>query len=174
MTSPLTEAAMLDSAFARNVVTAALRQLGLPYLWAGRGDWYVRGTEMRPVRDAGCDFLAFDCAGLVGWSCWKAGGPDLRNWWAADHLYQALPFSRPDEFSLAFYGPRAHATHVAIELGRGLVLEAAGGDSTTTTYEAALKRGARVRVGFEQRTDKLGSRSLAGLRSLPLRPKEHL
>lgn len=170
------ETATQDAAFAHHVVDLGLRQLGKPYAWAGRGEWAVRvdpadgQSKIVTVRSLGCDSLAFDCAGLVLWAAHMAGGPDLRGWWGADHLWQQLPPAVDGEFSLSFYGAKGHATHVALELGRGLILEAAGGDSSTLTATDAMVRGASVRVGFEHRGDKLGSRSLAGLRSLPVKP----
>ena len=61
-----------------------------------------------------------------------------------------------------FGSDREHVSHVAIELGHDYQLEASGGDSTTTSYAAALKRGAKVRV-----TDTtLGRMDLLGYRSL--------
>jgi cell wall-associated NlpC family hydrolase len=163
------------------VVEQALMQLGVPYIWAGRGDYAVRdlndGKGLRNVpmgAAAGCD-RGLDCSGLVTWAIWKAGGGDLRGWWGADALWRHLPDLDEDEeddwFALDFYGTNKKATHVAIELGRNLVVEAAGGDSTTLTLTDAMKRGAFVRMGFEKRQDFLGRRSLSATRKLPHRPQ---
>lgn len=165
------------------VVEAALQQLGVPYIWAGRGDYAVRdmqdgrGPRNVPMgAAAGCE-RGLDCSGLVTFSIWKAGGPDLRGWWGADALWRALPDIDTDEgeeddwFALCFYGTKTKATHVAIELGRNLVCEASGGDSSTLTLTDALKRGAFVRMGFDQRRDFLGSRSLIATKKLPPRPQ---
>lgn len=153
--------------FSEMLVAFALKQLGKPYLWAGRGDYVVR--EHQIIRLADTD-QGFDCAGLVTWAAWKAGAADLRGWYGADHLWLLLPEGKPGDMRLALYGSKGHATHVAIDLGHGLVLEAAGGDSTTLTVTDAMKRGASVRIGFERRVDRLGYRSLEALKDLPLRP----
>jgi len=48
---------------------------------------------------------------------------------------------------LLFFGDTQHKiTHVAISLGDGTMLEAGGGDRTTTSEEKARKIGARVRI----------------------------
>jgi len=158
--------------FSRAVVKKALSQLGKPYIWAGRGDFVVSaGKQVHPAT-LGCPEFAFDCAGLVGWAAWRSGAQDLRGWWGAQHLATALPPRQPGEpFELAFYGrDMAHVTHVAIHLGGGLVLEAAGGDATTLTYADALRRAARVRIDFDGRVDGLCTRSLEGLKFLTYQP----
>jgi cell wall-associated NlpC family hydrolase len=158
------------SPFEKDFLDQALHQVGLPYLWAARGDWAVRDVSAVSTKSLGCDSLAFDCSGLVTWAAWRAGAVDLRHWWGADGLFRRLPDPEPDALALVFYGPRARATHVAIELRRGVVLEAAGGDETTLTYTDAAIRGARVRVGLDRRADRLGSRSVLALKSLSLKP----
>lgn len=161
--------------FDERAVEIALQQVGTPYIWAGRGDYAVRDGKNVPINALGCD-RGFDCSGLVTWATWKAGGPDLRGWWNANELWKALPDldddagEEDDWFALAFYGARGVATHVAIKLGRGLVLEAATGDSSTLTLTDAMKKGAFVRVGFEKRADLLGYRSLNAIQRLPQRP----
>jgi cell wall-associated NlpC family hydrolase len=161
------------------VVDFALHQLGAPYAWAGRGEYCVRpGPDSQPaifpVTSQGFGSLAFDCAGLVDWAVWKAGGPDLRGWWGADHLWQRLPERLPDDppdaYRLAFYGHAGRASHIGIALAKGLVIEAAGGDQTTLTYADAMRRGAYVRIGRSSRIDLLGYRSLLAAKFLPLKP----
>jgi cell wall-associated NlpC family hydrolase len=153
-------------------LTHAARQAHMPYIWAARGDWAVRDSKNVPVRSLGCESLAFDCAGLVTWAAWKAGAVDLRGWWNADALWAKLPQVENDsQLALAFYGHPMHATHVAIELRPGFVLEAAGGDSTTLTYLDAIKRDAAlVRSCVDLRGDRIGTRRAEALKSLPLRP----
>lgn len=156
--------------FEEAFLDAALHQVGLPYLWAARGEWVVRGVGIVSAKSLGCDSRAFDCSGLVTWAAWKAGAVDLRHWWGADMLFRRLPDPEPGALGLVFYGHRSRATHVAIELRPGVVLEAGGGDSTTLTCLDAMKRGARVRVGLDHRTDRLGFRSAAALKSLAVKP----
>lgn len=183
--------------FDEQVVDLALRQVGAPYLWSARGDYVVRDERLPSGAVlAGQQFnvhsaqvgvpaglSAFDCAGLVTWAAWKAGAADIRGWWGADTLYEHLPEydasgERPGDCNrLVFYGALGgRATHVAIDIGRGLVIEAAGGDATTLTYQDALKRTrlspwpAAVAVRREFRRDRLGSRSLLAAQHLPARP----
>jgi len=151
--------------FAETVVQLALTQMGAPYIWAGRGDYCVRNQQIEKLPQPG-----FDCAGLVTWAAWKAGAQDLRGWWGADHLWLSLPDEGPGDFRLVFYGQGNYASHVALDLGHELVLEASGGDSTTLTYEDSMRRGALVKVGFEKRRDRLGYRSLSAVKDLPLKP----
>lgn len=187
------------------VVDQALKQLGAPYLWAGRGTWLVRdvpGPDGKVLKGqivhpsdpvVGCPAsvpLVFDCAGLVLYCARRAGwlGPgasalDGLGEWGADTLLDHLPEydlsgERPGDCNrLVFYGPLGgRATHVAIDIGRGLIIEAAGGDQTTLTYADAQKRTrmyqwpAAVAVRREFRRDRLGSRSLLALQYLPSRP----
>lgn len=147
------------------------RQMGLPYVWAGQGEWAVRDGRIVATDSLGCDSRAFDCAGLVKWCAYKAGGPDLRGWWSADHLWRSLPPAVPGELALVFFGPRARATHVEVEIRPGVLVGANGGDETTLTCADALKRGAMVRMHNDTRVDRLGSRSLDALKYLPIRPE---
>ena len=166
--------------FDEKVVDVALRQIGLPYLWAGNGDWAVRTDPLDglakniPVRQLGCDSMAFDCVGLVKWCALQCGAKDLRGWWNADHLWHLLPDMEPMEQPgwnrLIFFGSNGRASHIEIDMGRGVSVGAAGGDSTTLTYSDAMKRGARVRVARVTRGDVLGYRSLSAVLRLPARP----
>jgi hypothetical protein len=171
MTTAFEIAFEADKKFIRRFVESAMQQLGRPYVWAGRGDFAVRNLQNVDVRTLGCDSLAFDCAGLVTWAAHKAGALDLRGWWGAQHLFDALPAAVPGEFSLSFYGRSpSEITHVGIDLTHEIILEAAGGDQRTLTYLDAIKQNALVRIGFERRADKMGTRSLSALRYLPLHP----
>jgi len=169
--------------FDEDVVEQALKYLGSPYIWAGKGDYCVRKVEgvdkVLPIATTGTD-KGFDCSGLITWAVLKAGGPDLRGFWGAQAMWAALPLLDEDAgedddwFSLALYGTPKRATHVAIVLtpgARSLVLEAGGGDQRTLTMRDAMtvRDGAFVRVCFEKRKDFLGYRSLSALRKQ--RPK---
>ena len=155
--------------FDEMVVQAALRKVGTPYIWAGKGDYCVRDGRVLRMPEMGCD-EAFDCSGLVTWAVREAGGPDLRATWGAARMWQELPDldeeagEDDDWFALALYGTKQRATHVALELGRGLLLDASGGDSATLTLKDALNANAFVRVHLDTRKDLLGYRSLVALR----------
>jgi murein DD-endopeptidase len=130
----------------------ARRLEGLPYVWAADGPH------------------AFDCSGLVCYCLAEVGGPDWRATHRCQTLWEALPPTRePQPGDLALYGTPGHATHVMLVVGDGRVYGACGGDSTTTSPELALQRGARVRYrlkveyrhGRDGRSDFLGYRSLS-------------
>lgn len=156
---------MQTTQFERDFISTALKQLGAPYIWGGHGD--VVWTPKNPVgmqKAAGCP-RGFDCAGLVTWTVHQISTTDLTNSWNAQTMWDRLPEAAPDSFALALYGSRADLIqHVAVVLGNtNLLLQAAGGDSTTTSYTEAVRRSACVSVGYRGRQDLLGYRSLAAL-----------
>jgi cell wall-associated NlpC family hydrolase len=153
----------MSEPFAQRVVRLALAKLGKPYIWGANGE--LTWAMPRPVPTLTHGVLeAYDCAGLVKDSVFDAMGPDVRWTWNAQQMWELLPAPTLGEpFVLRLYGHLPHVSHVAIDLGNGLVLEASGGDQTTTTYTEAARRGAKVRVGFEQRGDFLGKRSLSAM-----------
>lgn len=64
-----------------------------------------------------------------------------------DHFSTNGEWNRHGAGALAFYGKDAkHITHVAMMLDQFRIIEAGGGDGTTTTLEAAASRGAMVRI----------------------------
>lgn len=144
-------------------VDAALAHVGRDYIWRGKGFqmWDpVRGLVSSPWVDGG-----FDCSGLVTVAMRTAKGPDKVATWNAKAMFEALePVDRPPRGQyghLHFYGPSStQIDHVAIALGNGLVLEAAGGGSTTTTPKDARRIGARVRLARDRRLDFRGARLL--------------
>lgn len=114
-------------------VRRAQTALGRLYRWGARG----------PDR--------FDCEGLWSWS-WDRQGTD----WTAAHLHgQARPVKPGDELpgdAVFPLRPDGRVTHVAMYIGqdhddphRIIVIEAGGGDRTTTTDEIATRQNARVR-----------------------------
>lgn len=142
----------------RGVIHAALRAQGCLYLWQGKGHelWTPNG-----LKSNGLGIPAYDCSGLVTCALHDAGGPDWRATHNAAALWQALrPADSAGAFGvLRFYGG-ARVSHVALSLGNDLVLEAGGGDQTTTSLEIARRQGARVRVVFDGRRDLMGARLL--------------
>ena len=156
------------SALGGPVIAAALGYLGAPYVWKGKG-WFL----WSPTRFVPHAFGSpvFDCSGLVTVALREAGGPDLTGTHNAQAMFDQFPVASDPAARgvLRFYGQRVmgskpttvpHVTHVAICMGpvggKVEVLEAAGGDSRTTSP----KPGACVRVGPELRRDYLGSRVL--------------
>ncbi len=148
--------------FPRRCVAWALKRQGMPYIWGGKGETTWTPTNPRPTAQVAQTPEGYDCSGLVASAVLAAGGPDVRFHWSAQTMWDQLPATTDgDDFALVLYGKgTARVTHVAIELGRGLVLEAAGGDQTTRTYLDAMRRGASVSINFETRSDRLGRRSL--------------
>ena len=143
--------------FTERVIEEALKQVGAPYIWAGKGNalWTPAGLEPHTRLPTN---LVFDCSGLVTWAIWKAGGPD----WRAAHNQSTLlamlrlrdgkvDLTRPH---LRYYGiDKEHTSHIALALGRvdtrTLVVEAAGGGPATRSPHP----GAQVFCHFEQRAD---------------------
>jgi len=158
-------------------IEAAMAEVGQPYIWGGKGDklWTPQGLVGNPF-DSGepgqSPVRIFDCMGLVLWALMKATGRDGRgelNTQMAFHGLEPAPNPNPDNYvhhvRLWFFGRDvSNVNHVAIWLGnvdgKALLLEAAGGDRTTTSILAARERGARVRCGFCRRVDLLGVRVL--------------
>ena len=154
------------------------KRIGCPYIWAAKGDYAQRGDRAVPIGELGAA-QAFDCSGLITSTAKACGANDLRGWWNAAAMLQHLPEPAPGEtLALAIYGTDGHADHVALELGvftPHLVIEAAGGDSTTLTAADAarspyLAGGARVGLWPETHHQRLGVRSLAALMSAPQIP----
>lgn len=95
-----------------------------------------------------------DCSGVVTWSLYKAGGPDLRQTHNTDALWAELPSTQtPVPGDLAFYGGRGadDVSHVMVCLwkrhdGVWAVLGATRGGRDTTSIAIAAQQDARVRV----------------------------
>ena len=145
-----------------NLIREARRFLGCPYVWQGKGKslWTPRGLVLHAWVGQ-----VFDCSGLVACALKLAGGPDVRATHSAQTMFDAFPTAVEGELpgTLRFYGKdRQHVTHVAIGTGTrdgyAWVIEAAGGDHTTTSPVIAANRRACVREGRELRSDYLGSR----------------
>lgn len=138
-----------------------LNQIGSPYRWGGKGEAgaYGPATYSR----------TFDCSGLVTWAYHASGGPDWRSTHNTDRLLEACTPVEPGHEmpgDLAFYGTwdppttevHPDPSHVMVLAGASVVVGACGGDSSTTTLEAAAARGAKVRArtSMDYRKDFLG------------------
>jgi cell wall-associated NlpC family hydrolase len=147
----------------RAVAEALLRYVGCLYVWRGKGDDIWTPSGLKPH---GWGQRVFDCSGAIGQALLDAGGKDRRGTFSAQTYFDAFPeVASPDVFgALRCYGTGPKTiSHIAMSLGHGLVIEAAGGDSTTTTPDVSRARpSARVRVGFDLRRDLVGARLLPG------------
>lgn len=142
----------------------ASRQIGSPYVWGGRGSLVFDQKQKRLVAH-GFGQNVFDCSGLVTHCHWVATGLDWRGSESAQTLFNKLPKSARG-IELEFYGKAVDkVTHVAIWLHDGfaagpLVIEAHGGDQTTTSPSEAMARGAKVEFHQSGRRDLVGVRFL--------------
>lgn len=129
--------------------------LGVDYLWGGK-----------TPRDG------LDCSGLVTHVLYALGGPDLRFSHNTDTIWNMWPetFSpRPGDVALYGGSRPDDVSHVEVivSVDHGIVqmIGASGGDSTTTSREAAraLKRPARV----QEKSTHLYRKDFRGFRQNP-------
>lgn len=159
------------SDLSRKFIETALRQVGAPYIWGGKGTHLFsveKGLVVNPF--IGNDYsqpplLVFDCSGLVTWSLHQLSTEDMRARWSAQVMFDTLPKPQALGPHLRYYGNgEKRITHVAVAIqtvdGKWLVVEAAGGDATTNTVLESRRRGANVRCRFESRDDFVGSTQL--------------
>jgi cell wall-associated NlpC family hydrolase len=110
-----------------------LRHLNVPYVWAGSN----------PLE-------GIDCSGFAQWYL-AAFGLDPQGDQTAQGLYDHFltngQVQQKELGALAFYGKEfSKITHVGIHLSPMLIIEAGGGDSSTTSFQHAMERGACVRM----------------------------
>lgn len=112
------------------MVDYGMRFVGKPYIWGGSG------------------VIGFDCSGLVQ-ECLAAVGLDPKGDQTANGLriaFKSKTVHAPDIGVLAFFGTKESATHVALCIGNGLMLEAGGGGKACVDIKSANNLGAMVRV----------------------------
>lgn len=106
--------------------------LHLPYIWGGDSP-----------------FKGFDCSGLVQ-EILSGVGLDPTGDQTAQGLFQAFKASSrldPDPGCLVFFGADpTKITHIGFCVAPGVMIEAGGGGSKTTTKEVAVSQNARVRM----------------------------
>lgn len=122
----------------------AISLVGTPYKWGGNNP-----------------LSGMDCSGLVLELLRSVGAWDKSDT-SAQGLYLALKLRHPTtpgyEFGdVLFFGRDvAHITHTAMYLGNGLMIEAGGGGSTTTSRFVAEQQGAYIRIRpVTNRTDQV-------------------
>lgn len=132
------------------LIEVARQYIGCPYVWAGKKDFLFDPVKLALVPNPWRPARVFDCSGLVTVSLKDAGGPD----WRASHSSGALrafcwpvPWPELQPGDLLF-----RAGHVGIYVSKSeaslaniVVLEAAGGDRSTTSPFIAEARKAEVR-----------------------------
>lgn len=115
------------------MVEYAKNFVGIPYVWGG-------GNPME----------GFDCSGFVQW-VFQGIGLDPKGDQTAQGLYDYFikngkSLSSPNKGALFFYGVSGKSiSHVAIGIGDGYIIEAGGGDRSTTSKDTACRVGACVR-----------------------------
>ena len=127
------------------IARLARRFDGVPYLYAANGP------------------LAFDCSGFACFLLQVAGIIPEKQDLTADQLSRMFEeTTNPQPGDLAVYGTKEKAVHIMVFFGPGkTVMGASGGDSRTTTLQAALHARARVHwVPVDYRRDFLGYRNI--------------
>lgn len=151
--------------FGERFAETAAKKVGCPYIWAAKGLWRLDLTQ--PGKLIALPELSYDCSGLVTCCLFEAGGPDHRNDWSAQIMFDVLkpPIDGAKRPCLGLFGGGDDTVHhVAILLEgdvHGWVIEACGGDQTTL----APTPGKRV---FLHQGAVWGTSYLRGLRGLPL------
>lgn len=115
------------------LIAYAMSMLNTPYKWGGNN----------PLQ-------GFDCSGLVQYVL-KSAGMVPKQDFTAQKLYEYFENDSTHNTyapgSLVFYGESINKiTHVALMIDRYRVIEAAGGDHTTLTFDDAKLKDAAVRI----------------------------
>lgn len=101
------------------------RFLGRPYIWGGDGSGSKAG--------------GFDCSGFVLEGLWAFGiysGKDTNSDGLRKYASKAWPkCSSTTQGAVLFFGTEKQATHVAVSIGGGLMIEAGGGGNKCTFLE---------------------------------------
>jgi cell wall-associated NlpC family hydrolase len=108
----------------------------IPYVWAGSS--MKTGLDCSGFAQLALNFLKLDPPGDQ-----TAHALAMH---FLDHGILIACVVDSDLGDLLFFGKDGKVTHVAIALGDGLMIEAGGGGSTTTSVEIARAQGAEVRI----------------------------
>ncbi len=151
-------------------VEIALAQQGRPYIWGGKGQYAFKDGKLQKhpfmeLDDGAQPISVFDCSGLVTHALWQMGIADLRATHSAAEILRTFPETTEahGDGTLILY-----PGHVAVDLGRGRVVDAHRGDHTTTSILEANQRRARVEIHRDIRPHS----SILGYRRVPLDKSE--
>lgn len=153
-------------------VDAALSQQGAPYIWGGKGNLLFKDGKLvkhkfvKP-KDPQSIIDVFDCSGLVTWALnlITMGKVDLRGTHSAKTILDTFPLVEhsSEDGNLILY-----PSHVSIDLGRGRVVDAHRGDSSTLSLLDALNANAKVEAHRIVRP----AHTVLGYRRIPLDKSE--
>lgn len=167
----------MNTTIVQAFIDFALEEQGAPYIWQGkdRKIWTPAGLVPHKFVDAdNAPISVFDCSGLVTCAIFYATGGkvDLRGSHSAKTIWDTFPeayeqdhddtyneVSNAEEGRLLLY-----PGHVAIDLGRGIVLDANRGNEHCNTILQAHQQGAKVEVHRNRRPVS----SLLGYRRIPV------
>jgi len=117
---------------------------GIPYLWGGEDP--KKGLDCSGLVQHLLSYLKLDPPG-------DQTAHDLKNYFTQNGVL-VIDYMNAGLGCLCFYGSPSKITHVSMVLGDGLMIEAGGGGSKTTSVEIAMKQGAKVRIRpINQRSD---------------------
>lgn len=160
---------MSNSAYSR-FVDAAVSFQGAPYIWGGKGSFVFDEGKLKQHKIKNLDnepLMVFDCSGLVTVALQMAtlNKLDLRASHSAKTMLDTFPICDENfgDGCLLLY-----PQHVAIDLGRGRVVDANRGTSKIVTVLDAMQNRAKVEV---HRTIRAPS-TLLGYRRIPLDKSE--
>ncbi len=120
------------------------KHVGIPYIWGGSDP--KKGLDCSGLVQILLENLYLDPSG-------DQTAQGLMNFFSLDDNSERQSPFPPDLGDLVFFG-KENATHVGLCLGNGLMIEAAGGDSSCTTIEIARIKDAKVKISpYNRRKD---------------------
>ena len=124
-------------------------QEGLPYVWAGKGE-YIAGKRHDFVTQG--RRLVFDCSGLITWALRQCGWKSPREFSSNGMWMHWRRTDKPQVGDFIIYGKPQLASHVEVLMPDGRCFGAIGGNSKTVKPTP----GAFVQYRKKKREDVLG------------------